>query len=116
MSASIRVLLADDEPIARRGLERLLELEAGVEIIASCEHGEEALSGIRAGRPDVAMLDVAMPGRSGIEVVRALAPDERPAIVFVTAFDRYAIEAFDLHAADYLLKPFDEERFRVAFQ
>src|SRR5262249_50287729 len=108
-------LIADDEPIALRGLERLVAAERGVEVVTTCENGETALAEIRARRPDVALLDVAMPGLSGLDVVRALDRSERPLIVFVTAFDRYAIEAFDVHAVDYLLKPFDEERFRTAF-
>lgn len=110
----LRVLLADDEPIARRGLARLLSSEPGIDLVASCATGREALDAIRQHRPDLAFLDIAMPAMTGIEVMRELAPGERPAVVFVTAFDRFAIEAFDLHAVDYLLKPFDEERFRTA--
>src|SRR5215213_6057015 len=94
----LRVLLADDEPIARRGLERLLRAEARVEVVGACTNGIDALAMIRATRPDVALLDVAMPGMSGIDVVRALDHADRPAVVFVTAFDQFAIEAFDLHA------------------
>jgi two-component system LytT family response regulator len=112
----IRVLYADDEPIARRGLARLLSVERDVEVVKAAENGVEALSGIQELAPDVALLDVAMPGMSGVDVVRALEPGRRPAIVFVTAFDQYAIDAFDLHAVDYLLKPFDSTRFTVAFQ
>ena len=110
----LRVVYADDEPIARRGLERLLGGEHDVDVVAACENGIDAFEAIRAHSPDVALLDVAMPGMSGVDVARALGAAHRPAIVFVTAFDQYAIDAFDLHAVDYLLKPFDESRFRVA--
>jgi two-component system, LytTR family, response regulator len=113
-SGRLRVVIADDEPIARRGLERLLRAERDVEVQASCANGREALAAIRTHRPDIAFLDVAMPKMTGIEVVRELPPTARPAVVFVTAFDRFAIDAFDLHAVDYLLKPFDAERFRTA--
>jgi two-component system LytT family response regulator len=111
---ALRVLLADDEPIALRGLERLLRESPGVEVVRACRNGDEALEAIVTQRPDVAFLDIAMPGMSGVTLVRALEPRQRPAIVFVTAFDRFAIDAFDLHAVDYLLKPFDEERFATA--
>src|SRR5262249_6341825 len=104
MTDRLRVVYADDEPIARRGLDRLLRAAPGSEVITPCRNGAEALDAIRAQAPDVAFLDVAMPAMSGLDVVRALAPGERPAIVFVTAFDRFATEAFDVHAVDYLLK------------
>jgi two-component system LytT family response regulator len=110
----LRVVVADDEPIAQRGLERLLRAHPTVEVAAVCANGTEALEAIRRHAPDLALLDVAMPGMSGLDVVRALTPEERPAIVFVTAFDQFAIEAFEVHAVDYLLKPFDAERFGVA--
>ncbi len=107
----LRVIAADDEPIARRGIERLLRSSPDLEIVAICANGIEALEAIRRERPDVAFLDIAMPGMTGIDVARALTAGERPAIVFVTAFDRFAVEAFEIHAVDYLLKPFDDERF-----
>jgi two-component system LytT family response regulator len=113
-TGALRVLIADDEAIARRGLERLLRAEPEIDVVAACGSGDEALEAIQAERPDVAFLDIAMPGLTGVEVARALDPAKRPAIVFVTAFDRFAIDAFDLHAVDYLLKPFDAERFRMA--
>ncbi len=114
-NARLRVAYADDEPIALHGLERLLRGEADVDVLPECSNGVDVLQLIRTHRPDVALLDVSMPGMSGIDVVRSLATDERPAIVFVTAFDRFALDAFDVHAVDYLLKPFDEARFRMAF-
>ncbi len=117
MTDRLRVVYADDEPIARRGIDRLLRASPGVEIVAPCRNGDQALDAIRVHKPDVAFLDVAMPAMSGLDVVaRASRPAQRPAIVFVTAFDRFATEAFDVHAVDYLLKPFDEARFRVALE
>ena len=112
MPHELRVLIADDEPAALNGLARRLAELANVRIVRRCGNGVEALEGIRDGAPDAAFLDVAMPGLSGVDVVRALAPSERPHIVFVTAYDRFAVEAFDLYAVDYLLKPFDRERLR----
>lgn len=111
---SIRVVIADDEPIARRGLLRLLTKSPQVIVVGEAGDGATALQLIRAEKPDVAFLDVQMPGGTGLEVARALSVNERPAIVFVTAFDKFAIDAFELHAVDYLLKPFDEERFALA--
>jgi two-component system, LytTR family, response regulator len=114
VTGALRVLVVDDEPLVRRGLRALLGEESGIELVAEARNGREALALIRAERPDLVFLDVQMPGLSGLGVLEALAPEERPAVVFVTAFDRYAVHAFDLHAVDYLLKPFDEERFRTA--
>lgn len=111
---SIRAVVADDEPIARRGLLRLLTKSPNVIVVGEAGDGATALQLIREEKPDVAFLDVQMPGGTGLEVARALTAGERPAIVFVTAFDKFAIDAFDLHAVDYLLKPFDEERFTLA--
>lgn len=114
MQTELRVLIADDEPAALTGLARRLTATAGVRVVATCRNGVEALESIRATRPDAAFLDVAMPGLSGLDVVRALAPAERPHIVFVTAYERFAIQAFDLYAVDYLLKPFARERLATA--
>ena len=109
----LRVLIADDEPAALNGLARRLAEVAEVRIVRRCRNGIEALEGIRETKPDAVFLDVAMPGLSGVDVVRALAPSERPHIVFVTAYERFAVQAFDLYAVDYLLKPFDRERLRA---
>ena len=106
----VRVLVADDEPAALHGLARRLAGMPGVRVVATCVNGLEALERIRETRPDAAFLDVAMPGMSGLDVVRALAPAERPHIVFVTAYERFAIQAFELYAIDYLMKPFARER------
>jgi two-component system LytT family response regulator len=110
MHTELRVLIADDEPAALNGLARRLAAMPAVRVVATCLNGIEALERIRATRPDAAFLDVAMPGLSGLDVVRALTPSERPHIVFVTAYERFAIQAFDLYAVDYLLKPFARER------
>ena len=109
-------LVADDEPIARRGLERMLKAQSDVETVIVCANGVAAREALQENRIDVAFLDVAMPGLTGVEVVRAIEPDGRPAVVFVTAFDRFAIDAFELYAVDYLLKPFDEARFFTAME
>ncbi len=114
MSASLRVVIADDEPLVRRGLRRLLEREPGVSVVAECGNGDEAVAAVASERPHLLFLDVQMPGRTGIEVLAELGDEAPPAVVFVTAHDRYAVEAFERHAVDYLLKPFDEQRFRTA--
>lgn len=112
MTSVLRALIADDELAALNGLARRLAELPAIEIVRQCANGIEALEGIRDAKPHAAFLDVAMPGLSGVDVVRALAPSERPRIVFVTAYDQFAVEAFDLYAVDYLLKPFDRERLR----
>ena len=114
--ADLRVLVVDDEPLVREGLRVLLEREPGVRMLGEARNGEEALERIRELRPDLVLLDVRMPGMDGLAVLAALEPEERPAIVFVTAHGEYAIQAFDMHAVDYLLKPFDAERFATALR
>ena len=111
---SVRVLIVDDEPIARRRLEALLAGEPSVEIVGESEDGEAALQAIRRLRPDLVFLDVQMPGLDGFDVIELLGRDECPAVIFVTAYDQYAMRAFDVHAADYLLKPFDRACLRTA--
>lgn len=111
---ALRALLVDDEPLARDRLRSLLEQEPGIEIAGECASGAEALALIRREAPDVVFLDVEMPGMDGFEVLRRLQPGPFPAIVFVTAFDEYAVRAFDVHAVDYLLKPFDAGRLGEA--
>jgi len=108
---ALRVLIADDEPLARDGLRLLLEREPDLQVVAECSDGKAALHEMERTRPDVAFLDIRMPGASGLQVVSSLPRDERPMIVFVTAYDRHAVAAFDLAAVDYVLKPIDEERF-----
>jgi two-component system LytT family response regulator len=105
------VLLADDEPPARLTLRLLLARHADFAIAAECAHGQEAIDAVRAATPDVLFLDVQMPGIDGFDVLRSIGPDAVPALVFVTAYDQYALRAFETHALDYLLKPFSDERF-----
>jgi two-component system LytT family response regulator len=106
----IRALIVDDEMIARQGLRTLLAADTGIEIIGECRNGREAVKAIREQSPDLVFLDVQMPQMSGFDVVAELGAANMPAIVFVTAYDQYAIKAFEIDAMDYLLKPFDEER------
>jgi two-component system LytT family response regulator len=107
----IRTLIVDDEPIARAGIRTLLGAEADVAVVGECRDGAEAVARITADRPDLVFLDIQMPELSGFEVVSSLAPNDVPAIVFVTAYDEFALDAFEASAVDYLLKPFDRERF-----
>jgi len=113
---TLRVLIVDDEPLARMRLEDLLKHEPAVEIVGTAENGIDAVDAIRALKPDLVFLDVQMPGRTGLDVVREIGPSNMPATIFVTAFDQYALQAFDVAAADYLVKPFDDERFEQAFR
>jgi two-component system LytT family response regulator len=111
---AVRCLIADDEPLAREGLRMLLAADPEVELVAECAGGREAIAAIRRHRPDLAFLDVRMPEVGGFDVLAALREGEVPAVIFVTAFDQYALRAFEVHALDYLLKPFDDERFADA--
>jgi two-component system LytT family response regulator len=111
-----RVLIVDDEPLARERLEALLKRESGIEIVGQCGDGNEAIESIMANKPDIVFLDMEMPGCDGLNVVSELPPESRPAIVFVTAHDQFAVDAFAVNAVDYLLKPFDADRFRTALK
>ncbi|HXQ30760.1 MAG TPA: LytTR family DNA-binding domain-containing protein [Steroidobacteraceae bacterium] len=110
----IRTLLVDDERLARRGLELRLAAAPDVEIVGECENGREAIDRIAALEPDLMFLDVQMPGLSGFDVLARLPQDSMPVVVFVTAFDRYAIDAFEARALDYLLKPVEDARLEHA--
>jgi two-component system, LytTR family, response regulator len=112
----IRALIVDDEPIARQGLRALLDAETGIEVIGECRNGREAVKAIREQSPDLIFLDVQMPKMGGFDVVAELGAAQMPAVVFVTAYDQYAIKAFEIDAMDYLLKPFDEERFQKTLE
>ena len=115
MSDSLRILIVDDEPLIREGLRDLLTSVSGVEIIGEeCRDGLEAVEAIRRHAPDVVFLDVQMPGLNGFAVINQLRSEDYGTIVFVTAFDEYAVRAFEINAVDYLLKPFDEDRVRIA--
>ena len=111
MSGPIRAILVDDEPLARRGLELRLRAHQDIRIVAQCGNGREAVEAVAEHSPDLMFLDIAMPGVDGFEVLRRIPQTRMPMVVFVTAFDRYAVEAFDAHALDYLLKPLVDERF-----
>jgi len=115
-NAPIRVVVIDDELLARERIIDLLAHEPGVEVVATADNGLAAVEAIRAKRPDLIFLDVQMPGKSGLDVVREIGVDAMPATIFVTAFDQYALRAFELAALDYLVKPFDDERFEQAFR
>ena len=112
MSPPIRALVVDDEPLARARVRQLLEEDDDVTLLGECADGVEAIAAIREQRPDLVFLDVQMPEKGGFDVLAALDPADRPAVVFVTAHDHHAIQAFEVNALDYLLKPFDEDRFR----
>ena len=109
-----RVLIVDDEPLARERIRTLLEEEPGFELVGEASDGTTGAESILALQPDLVFLDVQMPGADGFDVIDAVGADKMPFVVFVTAYDRYALRAFDVHALDYLLKPFDRERFREA--
>jgi len=110
----VTVLVADDEPLARRRILRLLRAEPGVEVVAECKGGRSAVEQIRARNPDLVFLDIQMPDLDGFGVIAEVGPEQMPSVVFVTAFDQYALRAFEVHALDYLLKPFEAERFHSA--
>jgi len=111
---SIRTIIVDDEPLARRGLELRLREAPDIEIVRQCANGREAIAAITELAPDLMFLDIQMPGLSGLDVIAQVPQQSLPMIVFVTAFDRFAIQAFDAHALDYLLKPVDGDRLTRA--
>lgn len=111
-----RTIVVDDEPLARQTLRLLLSREADFRVVAECGHGADAIEAIRRERPDVLFLDVQMPEVDGFELLRRLGAEAVPALIFVTAFDRYALKAFEQHALDYLLKPFSDERFALVIE
>jgi two-component system LytT family response regulator len=114
--APIRTLIVDDEPLARERVRLLLEREPDLEIVGECSDGHEALATIRSTSPDLVFLDIQMPELDGFGMLAELDPAHLPAIIFVTAFDQFALRAFEVHALDYLLKPFDSERLQAAVQ
>src|SRR5579863_4394427 len=111
---TIRTLIVDDEDLARRGLRTLLRHEDDVEILAECRNGREAIEAIARSEPDLIFLDIQMPGKTGFDVIAEIDEGKCPYVIFVTAFDKFALQAFDVHALDYLLKPVNEERFFAA--
>ena len=112
----IRTLLVDDEPLARQRLRALLTTDPDLDLIGECSDGRQAVAAVQQLRPDLMFLDVEMPALDGFGVLRALADGVLPVVVFVTAHDRYALKAFEVHALDYLLKPFDKGRFAASLQ
>jgi two-component system LytT family response regulator len=113
---AIRALIADDEPLARQRVRQFLGAEQGLRVVGESHDGAEAVRDILRLRPDLVFLDIQMPGLTGFEVIDTVGLERMPVVVFVTAFDRYALNAFDVHAVDYLLKPYSRERFRAALE
>lgn len=111
----IRILIVDDEPLARQRIEDLLAPYSDVTVVDQVDNGADAVESIREEDVDLVFLDVQMPGKTGLEVVSEVGPENMPLTIFVTAYDRYALNAFDVAAIDYLLKPFDDDRFEQAF-
>ncbi len=114
MSEQIKTLIVDDELLARRGLALRLEAYDDIEVMAECANGREALEKINELSPDLMFLDIQMPGLNGFDVVEQMQCDQMPMVVFVTAFDKYAVEAFEVHAVDYVLKPIEDSRLETA--
>lgn len=112
----IRVLIVDDEPLARERIRTLLAAEADLDLIGECASGPEAVKQIRQLAPDLVFLDIQMPGMDGFEVLRALGSERLPLVIFATAYDQHAIRAFEVHALDYLLKPFKQVRLKETLQ
>ncbi len=113
---TLRVLIVDDEPLARQRLQRILRGEEGIELLAPCADGPAAVAAILERRPDLLFLDVQMPGMSGFDVLAAVGAKRMPVVIFVTAHDRFALQAFEAEAVDYLLKPFGAERVQKSLE
>ena len=112
----LRVLIADDEPLARERLQKLLATEPDITLVGQCTNGREAVAAIEEHAPDLVFLDVQMPELDGFGVLTETDPARMPVVVFVTAHDQFALKAFEVHAVDFLLKPFDKERFQTALK
>lgn len=110
----LRVLIVDDESLARERIRTLLRTVPDVVVAGECRNGPEAVAALQAGQAELVFLDVQMPGMDGFDVIRTVGPAHMPAVMFVTAYDRYALQAFEVHALDYLLKPFQVDRFNEA--
>ncbi len=110
----IKTLIVDDEPLARDRVKRFLRDEHDICIIGECGNGREAVAAIKEHKPDLVFLDIQMPEKNGFDVVKSLSDKNMPSVIFVTAYDQYALQAFDVHALDYLLKPFNRERLHKA--
>jgi two-component system LytT family response regulator len=112
----IRAIIADDEPLARRGVRQLLNQHRDVDVLAETRNGRETVRALRELKPELVFLDVQMPELDGFDVLREIGPMHMPAVIFVTAFDEFAVQAFDAHALDYLVKPLQESRFAEALE
>src|ERR1700687_135088 len=110
--SNLRLLIVDDEPLIRLGVRNGLSRLNGIEVVGECESGEQAIQAISSQQIDLVLLDVQMPDCTGLDVVRQIGPRRMPMVIFVTAYDEYAVKAFELNAVDYLLKPFDNQRLR----
>ncbi|MCD6050311.1 MAG: yehT 1 [Verrucomicrobia bacterium] len=113
---NIRTLIIDDEPLARTRIRSLLAAESDVTVLAECANGSEAIEAVETHSPDLLFLDIQMPEVNGFDVLQAVGPERIPAVIFVTAYDQHALQAFEFHALDYLLKPFKQSRFKSALQ
>ena len=113
---TIRAAIVDDEPLARRRIRNLLAKAPDVEVIAECANGKDAIESLEESPPDLLFLDIQMPEVDGFDVLQAIGRGRVPAVIFVTAYDQFALRAFEAHALDYLLKPFDDERFGAALE
>jgi two-component system, LytTR family, response regulator len=113
---SLRVIIVDDEPLVRSGIRNGLVSLAGVEIVGECASGKEAMDAIVSRKPDLVLLDVQMQDCTGLDVVQQIGPERMPEVIFVTAYDEYAVKAFELNAVDYLLKPFDDEQLKHSIE
>ncbi len=111
MRKPIRVLIVDDEPLARAGLRKLCERDPDMEVVGECADGRAAVAAVEQIEPDLLLLDIQMPSLDGFEVLSAIGPERMPHVIFVTAYDQFALRAFEVHALDYLLKPFSDKRF-----
>ena len=112
----IRALVVDDEPLARERVITLLQREGDVEVVGECSDGAQAVAAIQDRSPDLVFLDIQLPGGDGFDVISAIGAERMPPVIFVTAYDEYALRAFEVHALDYLLKPFGRDRFRETLQ
>jgi len=113
---TIKALIVDDEPLARERIKRFLTDERDIELVGECADGQEAVSAIQTLAPDLVFLDIQIPELDGFGVLEAVGVEQMPAVIFVTAYDRYALQAFDVNALDYLLKPYNRERFHKAVE
>ena len=114
--SKIRALIVDDEPLARRRIKSLLAHDQSVEVIGECSDGYKAVTSISELNPDLVFLDVQMPAMDGFEVIKTISAEQMPTVIFVTAYDQYALKAFEVNALDYLLKPFDRRRFQKTLE